>query len=125
MTTTSFLPAQSRKRRRAGLRRTAAWLAARAASPETGLWLVISFALIHAVIWTLILIHRGGAEVFHVDAGEASAGGKKSPLGYGNPPPLSGWVAGLWFSVFPAADWATYALAMTTLGCGLVIAWLI
>src|SRR6202042_2559696 len=27
--------------------------------------------------------------------------------------------------MFPAADWATYALAMTTLGCGLVVCWLI
>ena len=27
--------------------------------------------------------------------------------------------------MFPVADWATYALAMTTLGCGLVISWLI
>ena len=27
--------------------------------------------------------------------------------------------------MFPVADWATYALAMTTLGCGLVICWLI
>src|SRR3954470_15813878 len=125
MTTTSFLPAQSRKRRRAGLRRTAAWLAARAASPETGLWLVISFALIYAVIWTLILIQLKAAQDVHMDVAEAFAWGQKFQLGYGKHPPLSGWVAGLWFSVFPAADWATYALAMTTLGCGLVIAWLI
>ena len=27
--------------------------------------------------------------------------------------------------LFPVTDWATYALAMTTLGCGLVICWLI
>src|SRR3954452_3011414 len=104
MTTTSFLPAQSRKRRRAGLRRTAAWLAARAASPETGLWLVISFALIHAVIWTLILIQLKAAQDVHMDVGKPSAGGQNSQLGYGKPPPLSGWIAGLWFSVFPAAD---------------------
>ena len=38
---------------------------------------------------------------------------------------LSGWVAGLWFRLFPVADWATYALAMATVGCGLVICWLI
>ncbi len=29
------------------------------------------------------------------------------------------------FRMFPVADWATYALAMATLGCGLVICWLI
>jgi len=27
--------------------------------------------------------------------------------------------------IFPVKDWATYALAMTTLGCGLVICWLL
>src|SRR3954447_414171 len=125
MTTTSFLPAQSRKRRRAGLRRTAAWLAARAASPETGLWLVISFVLIHAVIWTLILIQLKAAQDVHMDVAEAFAWGQKFQWGYGKHPPLSGWVAGIWFRIFPVADWATYALAMATLGCGLVISWLI
>jgi hypothetical protein len=34
-------------------------------------------------------------------------------------------VAGIWFRIFPVADWATYALAMATLGCGLIINWLI
>ncbi|KIZ34416.1 glycosyltransferase family 39 protein, partial [Rhodopseudomonas palustris] len=40
-------------------------------------------------------------------------------------PPLSGWVAGLWFSVFPTEDWATYALAMTVVGVGMLICWMI
>ena len=60
-----------------------------------------------------------------MDVAEAFAWGQKFQLGYGKHPPLSGWVAGLWFRVFPVADWATYALAMATLGCGLVICWLI
>ena len=60
-----------------------------------------------------------------MDVAEAYAWGQKFQLGYGKHPPLSGWVAGLWFRMFPVADWATYALAMTTLGCGLVICWLI
>ena len=34
-------------------------------------------------------------------------------------------MAGIWFRIFPVADWATYALAMATLGCGLVICWII
>src|SRR5205085_8614700 len=38
-------------------------------------------------------------------------------------PPLTGWIAGLWFRLFPVTDWSTYALAMTTLGCGLVVCW--
>ena len=123
MSTTSLSPALSR--RRLGLRRIAAWLVARAGAPETGLWLVISFALLHTVVWTLILIQLKAAQDVHMDVAEAFAWGQKFQLGYGKHPPLSGWVAGLWFSVFPVADWAAYALAMTTVGCSLVISWLI
>jgi 4-amino-4-deoxy-L-arabinose transferase-like glycosyltransferase len=77
------------------------------------------------VLWTFILINLKAAQDVHMDVAEAFAWGRKFQLGYGKHPPLSGWVAGLWFRVFPAADWATYALAMATLGCGLVICWLI
>ena len=83
------------------------------------------FAVAHAVLWTFILINLKAAQDVHMDVAEAFAWGQKFQLGYGKHPPLSGWVAGLWFRVFPVADWATYALAMATLGCGLVVCWLI
>ena len=86
---------------------------------------MIGFAAAHAVLWTLILINLKAAQDVHMDVAEAFAWGQKFQLGYGKHPPLSGWVAGLWFKLFPVADWATYALAMATLGCGLVICWLI
>src|SRR5206468_3076059 len=35
------------------------------------------------------------------------------------------WVAGLWFRLFPVADWSTYLLAMATLGCSLVTCWVV
>src|SRR4030088_3553206 len=125
MSTASFLPAISRARRRPNIRRLAAWLAPRASDPKAGLWLVIGFAAVHAVLWTLILINLKAAQDVHMDVAEAFAWGQKFQLGYGKHPPLAGWVAGLWFKIFPVADWATYALAMATLGCGLVISWLI
>jgi 4-amino-4-deoxy-L-arabinose transferase-like glycosyltransferase len=129
MSTASFLPAASRARRRPrrrpSLRRIAAWLAASASDRNTAPWLVISFAAAHAVLWTFILINLKAAQDVHMDVAEAFAWGQKFQLGYGKHPPLAGWVAGLWFKLFPVADWATYALAMTTLGCGLVISWLI
>src|ERR1700693_2995638 len=123
MTTASFLPADSRARRLRSIRRPAAWLAARASDPKTGLWLVIGFAIAHAVLWTLILINLKAAQDIHMDVAEAFAWGQKFQFGYGKHPPLTGWVAGLWFRVFPVTDWATYALAMATLACGLVICW--
>lgn len=125
MSTESFLPAASRARRRPRLRRLAAWLVASAGDPKAGLWLVIGFAMAHAVLWTLILVNLKAAQDVHMDVAEAFAWGQKFQFGYGKHPPLAGWVAGLWFRVFPVADWATYALAMAVTGCGLVICWLI
>jgi 4-amino-4-deoxy-L-arabinose transferase-like glycosyltransferase len=98
---------------------------ASASDRKASLWLVIGFAVAHAVLWTLILINLKAAQDVHMDVAEAFAWGQKFQLGYGKHPPLAGWVAGLWFKIFPVADWATYALAMATLGCGLVICWLI
>src|ERR1700732_2074226 len=123
MSTASILPATVRARRRLSFRRLAAWLVARATRPETGLWLVVSFAVVHGLLWTLILIDLKAAQDVHMDVAEAFAWGQKFQLGYGKHPPLAGWVAGLWFKFFPVADWATYALAMTPLG--LVISWFI
>src|SRR5712691_9399594 len=125
MSTASFSPATSRMRRRPTIRRLAAWLAARASDPTASLWLVIGFAICHAVLWTFILINLKAAQDVHMDVAEAFAWGLKFQFGYGKHPPLSGWIAGLWFKVFPVRDWATYALAMTTLGIGLVVNWFI
>src|SRR6201989_2544040 len=125
MSTTSLLPARSRARHRLTFRRIAAGLAARAGDPKAGIWLVITFALVHGVLWTFILINLKAAQDVHMDVAEAFAWGQKFQLGYGKHPPLSGWVAGLWFRFFPVRDWSTYALAMTTLGFGLVISWFI
>ena len=125
MSTASFLPAAARTRRWSNVRRLPAWLVATASDPRAGLWLVIGFAAAHAVLWTLILVNLKAAQDVHMDVAEAFAWGQKFQFGYGKHPPLSGWVAGLWFTVFPVANWATYALAMATLGCGLVVCWLI
>src|SRR5262245_28428520 len=125
MSTASYLPAAARTRRRLSIRHLAAWLVLRARDPDTGLWLVVSFALVHGFLWTLVLINLKAAQDVHMDVAEAFAWGQKFQLGYGKHPPLSGWVAGLWFNVFPVQDWSTYALAMTTAGIGLVTCWFI
>src|ERR1035438_7433825 len=115
MSTASILTASLRARRRLSIRRLAAWRGSGGGRPETGLWLVVSFAVVHGLLWTLILIDLKAAQDVHMDVAEAFAWGQKFQLGYGKHPPLAGWVAGLWFSFFPVQDWATYALAMTTL----------
>ncbi|HLZ02730.1 MAG TPA: glycosyltransferase family 39 protein [Bradyrhizobium sp.] len=125
MSTASSFPATMRRRRRLRLSRIPAWLVSRARRGDTGPWLVITFALVHGLIWTQILITLKAAEDVHMDVAEAFAWGQKFQWGYGKHPPLSGWIAGLWFDVFPVQDWATYALAMTVLGIGLILCWFI
>src|SRR6201992_2593568 len=125
MSTTSVLPSASRARRRPSLRRLAALLTATASNPRSGPWLVIGFAALHAMRWTLILIQLKAAQDVHFDVAEGFAWGQKFLLGYGKHPPLSGWIAGLWFMLFPVKDWSTYALAMTTVSVGLVICWFV
>src|SRR5215472_10237783 len=125
MSTTSIPSARPRAKTRVSFGRFKAWLVASATRPEASLWLVIQFAILHAVLWTFILINLKAAQDVHMDVAEAYAWGQKFLLGYGKHPPLSGWIAGLWFKVFPAADWATYALAMLIVGIGMVICWLI
>ena len=128
MATASFSPASLRTRRgkkRLGLRRLAAWLSASASDRYAAPSLVIGFAAIHALLWSVILINLKAAQDVHMDVAEAFAWGQKFQLGYGKHPPLSGWIAGLWFTLFPVTDWSTYLLAMTTLATGLVICWLI
>src|SRR4051812_2880322 len=125
MSSTSISAAAARSKRIPSIRRMAAWLASRVADPKTGLWLVTGFAVVHAVLWTLILVNLKTGQDVHMDVAEAYAWGQIFLLGYGKHPPLSGWVAGVWFMIFPVKDWATYALAMATLGTGLVICWLL
>src|SRR5215813_10048625 len=125
MARASSLPATTGRRRRLSFSRIAAWLVSRATRGDTGPWLAITFALVHGLIWTRILIELKDAQDIHMDVAEAFAWGQKFQFGYGKHPPLAGWVAGLWFDLFPVQDWATYALAMTVLGIGLVVSWFI
>lgn len=125
MSTTSIPSARARAKTRVSFNRFRAWLVASAVRPEARLWLVIQLAILHAVLWTFILINLKAAQDVHMDVAEAYGWGQKFLWGYGKHPPLSGWIAGVWFKAFPATDWATYALAMTTIGVGMVICWLL
>lgn len=125
MSTTSLSAAKTRAKTRISYNRFRAWLVACAIRPSARLWLVIQLAILHAVLWTFILINLKAAQDVHMDVAEAYGWGQQFLWGYGKHPPLSGWIAGLWFKAFPATDWATYALAMATVGVGMVICWLV
>ncbi|QPF92447.1 glycosyltransferase family 39 protein [Bradyrhizobium commune] len=125
MSTTSLPTTRTRVKARVSFNRFRAWLVACAIRPQARTWLVIQFAILHAVIWTFILINLKAAQDVHMDVAEAWGWGQKFLWGYGKHPPLSGWIAGVWFKLFPATDWATYALAMATVSVGMVICWFV
>jgi len=60
-----------------------------------------------------------------MDSAEAYAWGQQFLGGYGRHPPLTGWIAGLWYRVFPAANWSSYALSHVMVGISLVSIYLI
>lgn len=119
----------SSQARRRGLwssgRRGAARLVAWAGDPQLSGLLVLGFTIAHVVLWTAILTQLKGAQDVHFDVAEGYAWGQKFLWGYGKHPPLSGWIAGVWFRLLPPVDWATYLLAMVTVGVGMLLCWAI
>lgn len=57
------------------------------------------------------------------DVAEAWSWGRRLELGYCKHPPLTAWIARLWFELFPRADWSAYLLAATTGAIGLLGVW--
>jgi len=90
-------------------RRTEAWFAAHSGERDTraALTAIALFSLAGIAFLTGL---KAAQDVF-IDAAEAYAWGQSFLGGYGRHPPMTGWIAGVWYSVFPAADWASYALS--------------
>ena len=55
-----------------------------------------------------------------MDCTEAYAWGQQFLLGYGRHPPVTGWIARIWYGVFPAANWSSYALSQVMISCSLI-----
>lgn len=86
---------------------------------RTVLWALVGYTL----LWTVYGVIAHSSRDIHWDMAEALVWSREALLGSPKHPPLSGWVAGLWFSVFPQADWAFYLLSMTMTSIGLWFAW--
>jgi 4-amino-4-deoxy-L-arabinose transferase-like glycosyltransferase len=74
-------------------------------------------------VWSLYFIVTEHAAAIHNDMAEAYAWGREFRLGYNQHPPFWAWVCGLWFLIFPRANWAFAILAMLNAGAGLLGAW--
>jgi 4-amino-4-deoxy-L-arabinose transferase-like glycosyltransferase len=89
--------------------------------------LLVSVALFAAfvTVWTLYAVISAAPAAIHNDMAEAYVWGREFQLGYFQHPPFWAWVAGLWFEVFPRADWAFALLAMLNAGLGLWGSWML
>jgi 4-amino-4-deoxy-L-arabinose transferase-like glycosyltransferase len=91
-------------------RRIEAWLAVHLTG-RTGARGAMVAAALFALAGVAFLTGLKAAQDIFIDAAEAYAWGQQFLGGYGRHPPLTGWIAGVWYSLFPAADWASYALS--------------
>ena len=89
------------------VRRLDAWFAATLLRPGGVATALVLFAL----AGLLVLVEVKYFQDVFKDNAEAFAWGRRFLGGYGRHPALTGWIAGIWYRVFPASDWASYALS--------------
>ena len=70
-------------------------------------------------VWTVYLAVAYAGGGLHPDTLEAWTLGRNFAFGYHKHPPLMGWVAAAWTSVFPLSDWSLQLMAMANAGLAL------
>jgi 4-amino-4-deoxy-L-arabinose transferase-like glycosyltransferase len=77
----------------------------------------------YSAVWTLYGCISTWFAPLNTDMTEAAVLARDLDFGTFKHPPLSVWIAGAWFSVFPAQDWAFYLLAISVAAVGLWATW--
>lgn len=90
------------------------------APPGRATRVTIGCIVVYAALLVPILAGIKSPEDLFMDSAEAYAWGQQFLGGYGRHPPLTGWIAGVWYSVFPAANGSSYALSEVMVGISLV-----
>lgn len=84
---------------------------------------VVATLAVYLAVWTLYGIIAKSSQDIHVDMAELIAWSRDPALGFLKHPPLAAIVVGIWFQIFPVADWSYYLLAMSVATLALWIAW--
>src|SRR5689334_2471269 len=84
--------------------------------------MVVSLAC-YVLVWAVYGSIAKSAQGLNPDMTELIAWSRDLSLGYLKHPPFAAWLAWIWFSVFPIADWAFYLLAMLMPAIALWIVW--
>lgn len=77
----------------------------------------------YVAVWTLYGVFAKASQDIHFDMAELVAWAREPAFGYSKHPPFAAWMVRAWFTLFPAADWAYYLLAMTVVAVALWAAW--
>ncbi|WP_407119347.1 glycosyltransferase family 39 protein [Bradyrhizobium sp. LMG 9283] len=83
-------------------------------------WAVPLLIACFVAIWMLYLAIAYAGGGLHPDTLEAWTLGRDFAWGYHKHPPLMGWVAAGWTSVFPLSDWSLQLMAMANAGLALI-----
>ena len=122
---TAVLQRSAHKPRVKRINKLDVWLAAMLVTPRRATASMIVCIAIFCLLGWFILLLMKPAEGLFMDSTEAYAWGMQFLGGYGRHPPLTGWIARIWYSVFPAANWSSYALSEVMTGVALVSIYLI
>ncbi|NPU13240.1 glycosyltransferase family 39 protein [Bradyrhizobium sp. 83002] len=76
-------------------------------------WAVPLLLLCFVAVWTGYLTIAYSGAGLHPDVLETWAFGRQLAWGYAKHPPLMGWVARAWTTMFPLSDWSFHLMAMT------------
>jgi 4-amino-4-deoxy-L-arabinose transferase-like glycosyltransferase len=76
-------------------------------------WAVPLLLACFVAVWTIYLVTAYFGAGLHPDVLETWTFGRHFAWGYAKHPPLMGWVAGAWTTVFPSTDWSLHLMAMT------------
>jgi hypothetical protein len=77
----------------------------------------------YAAVWTLYGTIAKSSQDIHFDMGEMVAWSREVTLGTPKHPPFGAWLVGVWFSIFPLADWSYYLFAILLATFALWVAW--
>jgi len=98
-------------------------------APARSQWLgtepraILLFLVAHVLVFTLVATLQHAWSTIHHDMAEAFVWGQEPQWGYYKHPPVSAWVAGAWFQLFPRTNWAFFLLSASNAAVGLAGAW--
>lgn len=91
---------------------------------DGGRAMAVSIAAFAVTGFIVLLLGKMRQDLF-MDTAEAFTWGRKFLGGYGRHPPLTGWIGGVWYRIFPVANWASYLLSALTITLSLGMTFLI